>query len=391
MERDICFFGSEMAPSSDGVYIGGSATSAIRLAKSLEEAGQEIHIVSMAPRDWSTKRIQNHEGPEWANTHIFDAPAQHPGPLDGLNLLYSGTKTLLDYCRDNSIDIIHSHSGYSVLAAMAVLAGRLGNIPVVHTQYCPIPTNPRNIEEILSSPLPARITLNQTDHVFAMTNNILESLHSHGVENTSFVPPVVDTDEYRPDLSPPKSIEIDDEKLTVLFVGNLKPDKGVEFLIEGAGEATNAGIPLQLVLTTERDFPGSDERRQYLDELIDEYELQDDIVELGIIEDMPNVMAHADVLVAPFTTTSGPSDYPLAILEAMACNTPVIGSDVGGIPELLANSGYLIPPSDSSAISRALQDVAENETSDGGRSFIKKKFAPDAIANEVIEVYQDNV
>lgn len=392
MSRDICIFGSELASSADGVYIGGSATSAIRLAKSLSEMGETVHIVTMAPRDWDEKRIRRYEGPDWASTHVFDATSQHPGILDGFNLLYNGTKELIDYCRRNEIDIIHSHSGYSVLAAISILASRFTNLPVFHTQYCPIPTDPENIEQLLSSPLFARLTLNRANHIFAMTKNIKQSLQNHAIANVSFVPPVIDTNEYRPDLPAPDSVEIADDKLSVLFVGNLKPDKGVAYLVEAVGNAREAGVPLQLILTTERDFPGSEDRRRYLDNLIERFDLREDIIELGIIDDMPNVIAHSDVLVAPFRTTSGPSDYPLAVLEAMACETPVVATDIGGISELLDdNRGYLVPPEDSAAIAQALQDIHNGKSFNGNRQFINCRFAPNAVAKNVIKEYNNYV
>lgn len=387
--RDICIFGSELAPSSDGVYIGGSATSAVRLAKSLSEMGEQVHIVSIAPRDWDDERIYRYEGPDWASTHVFDATAQHPGIVGGFNLLYTGTKTLGDYCKRNNIDIIHSHSGYSSLAIISAIASKFTDLPVVHTQYCPIPVDPEGVEEWLSSPFPARITLNSMNHVLTMTENTRRSLQNHGINDVSFVPPVINTEEYRPDLPSPNSVDIESEKLSVLFVGNLKPDKGVEYLVKAAGEAKNAGLSLQLILTTERDFPGSEQRRKQINELIHEYNLQKNIIELGIIDDMPNVIAHTDVLVAPFTTTAGPSDYPLVILEAMACETPIIASDIGGISELLNHGrGDLVPLKDAEAISQAIRNIQNNDSEyPNNRQFIKEKFAPKPVAKSVLDVY----
>lgn len=387
---NICMFGNQLAPSKNSVYIGGSVNSAIQLSQSLAERGHEIHIVTIAPRDWDGDVPDDVTLPEWAHHHIFDGTAQHPGLVDGVMTFYEGTRALLEYCRSEEIDVIHSHSGFSVLASVPATVGRILDIPVVHTLYCPIPeTDLDGMDKRLSSPRPARLTLNRIDHVFAMTRNVENSLHRHGIHHTSFLPPIIDTETYRPDLPMPTSVDLATDRPSVLFVGNTHPSKGIRYLIKAAGQLRRAGQPLQLILTTERPIPGDSERRTELDDLIEAEGLADDIEMVGIIDDMPSLLASVDVLAMPFTTTDGPSDYPIALLEAMACGTPSVGSEIGGITELLGEGrGILVPPKDADRLAAGIEDalaISGTET----RAFIEENFSADAVVSDLEARYAE--
>src|SRR5262249_60178845 len=81
--------------------------------------------------------------------------------------------------------------------------------------------------------------------------------------------------------------------------------------------------------------------------------LQSSVHFSGFRRDVPRVMAALDVLVLPSTRSEGTSQV---ILQALAIGTPVVGSNVGGIPELVRNceTGRLVPPGDSAALADAI-------------------------------------
>jgi glycosyltransferase involved in cell wall biosynthesis len=80
--------------------------------------------------------------------------------------------------------------------------------------------------------------------------------------------------------------------------------------------------------------------------------LQDAVTLAGTREDVPGVLAGADV----FALSSRSEGAPLSILEAMAAGLPVVSSRVGGVPELVVDgeTGLLVPPGDPSAMAGAL-------------------------------------
>mgnify|MGYP002410365723 FL=1 len=79
---------------------------------------------------------------------------------------------------------------------------------------------------------------------------------------------------------------------------------------------------------------------------------------LGVRQDVYDILARSDV----FVLGSLWEGLPVSIMEAMACNLPVVASNVGGIPELVidAQTGYHVPPADPEAIAEKLKVLIEH-------------------------------
>jgi colanic acid/amylovoran biosynthesis glycosyltransferase len=83
---------------------------------------------------------------------------------------------------------------------------------------------------------------------------------------------------------------------------------------------------------------------------------------------------------------------PASLMEAMSFGVPVIGTNTGGIPELLAGAGLLVPPNDSNALSEALQLLSENDRlresiGRAGRNRIQDSFSATGIAVELSRLF----
>ncbi len=389
---NVCVFGSQIAPSSDGTYVGGAVSSAVNISRSLHNLTEyEIFVLTTAPVDWD--RHQDSIEEEWGKITVLPKAPHHPAPLNGTSFFAKTTLALTKYCINNDIDIIHSHSGYPVLASIPVAVSKILGIPVVHSLYCPIPDERGELRDKLSGPVLSKAILSQTDHVLAMSENVRDSLERAGMNSSITVtPPIVDTNEFHPDLEPPTSIELHDN-FNILFVGNLKESKGVEYLIRAFGDLPE-DIEGQLILTfDQRDFPDREQRRSKIDQLIGE--VDGDVVELGIISDMPNLVANVDVVVTPFTDVRGPSDYPIVVLEAMACQTPVIGTNIGGLPELLDNErGMLVSPKQERELLNCLLKVYKTDTemmTKKSHQYIKRSFSSRKVTQMVNQIYRQVV
>jgi glycosyltransferase involved in cell wall biosynthesis len=106
-------------------------------------------------------------------------------------------------------------------------------------------------------------------------------------------------------------------------------------------------------------------------------------------------MRSCDVLVLPYRDTQGPSDYPLAMMEMMACGKPVVGTKVGGIPELLSDgdAGLLVETEDPDSVASAVVSILSDPTygkrmGSAGREVITRRYSLGAIYQLHASVYR---
>jgi glycosyltransferase involved in cell wall biosynthesis len=136
----------------------------------------------------------------------------------------------------------------------------------------------------------------------------------------------------------------------VITVANLRPEKSHETLIGAAALLAGARPELRYV------FVGDGARREELRALA-RVNGVDDIIEFaGHREDIPAMLAAADVFVLPSRSEA----FPNCLLEAMASGLPVVASAVGGMLDLVdsGHTGLLVPPSDPHALAAALDSLA---------------------------------
>jgi glycosyltransferase involved in cell wall biosynthesis len=111
---------------------------------------------------------------------------------------------------------------------------------------------------------------------------------------------------------------------------------------------------------------------------------------LGHRDDVPAVLAQADLLVLPSQSEA----FPNAIIEAMAAGLPVVATHVGGIPELVeeGRTGRLVPPGDANALAGALLDVLDPparaaEFGRAGRRRIEETYSFDRMVEQFETLY----
>jgi glycosyltransferase involved in cell wall biosynthesis len=193
--------------------------------------------------------------------------------------------------------------------------------------------------------------------------HVLGVVHN-GVDATRFCP-ARDRDEVRRRLGLPV------DRTIVLCVGNLKPIKGHEVLLEAIRQVGDAARSATFVFVGQ-DYRGGrlqDWKRQYLPDV--------DVRFPGRQDDSPQWYQAADVFVQPSLWDGMPN----ALLEAMSCGLPSIGSAIGGIAEVIDHdlTGLLVPPGDAKemcvALARLLGDSAlRQRLGDAAASAVRERF-----------------
>ncbi|MFA0833707.1 MAG: glycosyltransferase family 4 protein [Methanobacterium formicicum] len=206
-------------------------------------------------------------------------------------------------------------------------------------------------------------------------------------EKIEVIPFGVDTDFFRP-----LDVYKDENIFQILSVGYLIERKGFEYLIRAMPHVLKEHENARLKIV------GSGPLESKLKSLIYELDLGDQVEIVKNVSDEKLLMMYnsADLFVLPSIVDSQGNTEGLGVvlLEAMACGVPVIGSDVGGISDIIKNkeTGLLIPEKNSYEISQVISKLITNrdlreKILDNGLNSVKKKFSWGKIAEYYILIY----
>ena len=181
----------------------------------------------------------------------------------------------------------------------------------------------------------------------------------------------------------------------ILFVGNLLRAKGLDLLVEAFAKIKRRLGRLKLVYAVEKGPKVSDRREREISTLVRRLTNPGDTIELGIVSDMPLLMASSDLFVLPFRETNGPMDYPMALLEAMAAGRAVVTTRVGGLVEVVRDgkTGMLVEAGDAEGLSETMLTLLTNDSlrhsiEDRTKREILETFSLDRIARETEGIYE---
>ena len=168
------------------------------------------------------------------------------------------------------------------------------------------------------------------------------------------------------------------------FTGRLVPDKGLAYLLEATRLLVNEIPGLRLILV-------GDAGSSWLHSAIRDHDLSERVLLTGFRRDAPRYMASMDLAVHPSLSDS----FPQALIEAMAVGTPVIATNVGGIPEIVSHNltGVLVPPGDASPLARAILDLYRDPQrrqmlGKAGMKTVRQRFTLDAMITQQLRLYE---
>ncbi|GAA3647788.1 glycogen synthase [Microbacterium marinilacus] len=315
---------------------GGAGVHAAELVKALRRSGEQA--IDVVVRCFGAARDE-------PGTFAYDVPA-------GLGDANGALQTMgvdLEIARDAAgADLVHSHTWYANLAGH--VAKLLHGIPHVATAHSLEPLRPWKAEQLgggyrLSSWI-ERESLGAADAVVAvsegMRRDLLRVYPDLDPERVQVVYNGIDLDAWRPVHAPDavRSLGVDPDRPSVVFVGRITRQKGLPYLLRAARL-----LPPDVQLVLCAGAPDTPEILAEVEALVAELRQTRDGV-VWIDRHLPRHELCAVLSAA--TTFVCPSVYePLGIvnLEAMACGAPVVGTGTGGIPEVVAHgtTGAIVP------------------------------------------------
>ncbi|MEU1888116.1 glycogen synthase [Micromonospora rifamycinica] len=309
-------------------------------------------------------------------------------------------------------DVVHSHTWYANLAGHT--AKLLYGVPHVVTAHSLEPLRPWKAEQLgggyaLSSWC-ERTAMESADAIVAvsagMRRDVLTAYPAVNPDRVRVVYNGIDTAQYAPDPGTDvlDRLGIDPARPSVVYVGRITRQKGLPYLLRAAKE-----LPADTQLVLLAGAPDTPEIAAEVEGLVSELRADRSGV-VWVAEMLPKpeviqVLTHATVFVCP-------SVYePMGIvnLEAMACETAVVATATGGIPEVVADgeTGLLVPieqagdgsgnPLDpdrfvadlAKTINELLADPKRTEALGlAGRRRAVEHFSWDAIAVQTLELYR---
>jgi D-inositol-3-phosphate glycosyltransferase len=306
-------------------------------------------------------------------------------------------------------DLIHSHYWMSGIAALALK--EKWKIPVInmfHTLGLMKQRVARTSEEAEGDYRiqGERKVLKESDRIVASTQAELAQLqwlYQADEKKVAIIPPGVDTSHFYP-ISQDEAKEfigIPQEHRLFLFVGRIEPLKGIDILIKSIAIIRRKGILDKhccICLSIIGGDPNvedenlSDEMSR-LQALSEEHGLVDLVTFLGRRDQdaLPYYYSAAEAVVMP----SHYESFGMVALEAMACGTPVVASEVGGLAFLVQDgiTGFHFPAEDPEALSEKLIALIENEDLCKKMSEnavkVAKNYDWEIIAVKIIELYQE--
>ncbi|MFM6039224.1 MAG: glycosyltransferase family 4 protein [Sphaerospermopsis kisseleviana] len=191
-------------------------------------------------------------------------------------------------------------------------------------------------------------------------------------------------------------LEIEPDAKVVLYVGRFDPRKGIETLVRAVRESHFFGDKNLKLIIGGGSTPGNSDGRERdrIEGIVNELGMGECTVFPGLLkqEILPTYYAAADVCVIP----SHYEPFGLVAVEAMACATPVIASDVGGLQFSVVNenTGLLVPPQDVAAFSNAIDRILGNsewraELGKSGKRRVISKFSWDGVASQLDSLYTE--
>ena len=396
--RKVALFSNEYPPN---VY-GGAGVHVEYLSKALAEL-VEVEVRCFGDQDYTNGRLRVKGYQPWSEMKQNTDP-KFTSAMGAFSQSLAMAKDHLD------ADVVHCHTWYTQMGGL--VAARLWSIPFVLTTHSLEPLRPWKVEQLgtayhLSSWM-ERTAIEAADAIIAVSKETRADVFNHfgaAEARTHVIHNGIDLDEYRKTDKTDALVRhgVDPSKPYVLFVGRITRQKGIIHLVDAI---PHIDPEVQVVLLA--GAPDTERIAAEMNESVTAARgARSGIIWVDTMLPRPEIIqfySHAAVFCCP----SVYEPFGIINLEAMACETAVVASAVGGIPEVVVpeETGLLVPlklepgtftPQDPARFSRDLAEAINRVARDramakrmgaAGRKRAEEQFSWRAIAGRTLELYE---
>jgi glycosyltransferase involved in cell wall biosynthesis len=294
-------------------------------------------------------------------------------------------------------DIVHTHA--SKAGALGRRAAFACDVPVVvhtfhghvfHSYFSPLKTNLYKVIE-------RRLAKKSTGIIAISDLQKKELSEKHKICKASkikVIPLGFDLEKFRVDLADKrietrKKYQLSEKTIAVAIVGRLAPIKNHAFFLQVVENLLAKGIQqAQFFIVGDGELRSEIESKSAaINQLYGEK-----IVLTSWIKDIASFNAGMDVI----CLTSDNEGTPVSLIEAQACNVPIVSTEVGGVLDIVSQgeTGFVVPKGDLQAFAEKLGLLIENEEirkkmSQNGWNFVKDKFHYTRLAADMANYYRE--
>jgi D-inositol-3-phosphate glycosyltransferase len=405
MTKRIAFISEHASPLSmlGGVDSGGQNVYVAQVTRHLVASGYQVDVFTRRDSEHLPEIVERGDGVRVV--HVPAGPATYVRKEELLPYMNQFTDYILGYCKHQPYDLVHANFWMSGLVA-ADLKRALG-MPFVITFHAL--GRVRRLYQREADQFPdERFAIE--DRIVAETDAIqaecpqeaadLIQLYNADPAKVHIIPGGFDPDEFWPiDKAVARAkLGLPSEEYIILQLGRMVPRKGVDTVVRGFAHFVKPHrIPARLLIVGgESDDPDPRVTPEIgrLQAIAVEEGIADQVMFIGRRgrEALKHYYSAADL----FVTVPWYEPFGVTPLEAMACGTPVIGSNVGGIKWTVVNgeTGYLIPPNDPGALGERLAHLYQHPEllSTFSRQAIKRAnnfFTWQKVAGAVAALYEE--
>ncbi|AWM17400.1 N-acetyl-alpha-D-glucosaminyl L-malate synthase BshA [Bacillus inaquosorum] len=359
--------------------VGGSGIIATELGKQLAEKGHEIHfITSSIPFRLNTYHPNIHFHEVEVNQYaVFKYP-----PYD-LTL----ASKIAEVAERENLDIIHAHYAlpHAVCAYLAkqMLKRNIGIVTTLHGTDITVLGYDPSLKELI------RFAIEASDRVTAVSSALAAETYDL-IKPEKKIETIYNFIDERVYLKKNTAVIkekhgiLPDEKV-VIHVSNFRKVKRVQDVIRVFRNiAGKTKAKLLLV--------GDGPEKSTACELVRKYGLENQVLMLGNQDRVEELYSISDLKLL----LSEKESFGLVLLEAMACGVPCIGTNIGGIPEVIKNnvSGFLVDVGDVAAATASAMRILEDEQlskrfTEAAMEMLKNEFSSQKIVSQYEQIYAD--
>ena len=367
------------------ITFGGAEKVSLNFLSNHDRKQVDLHLIALV-RPWEKPPYLLEQAKRLGIAYTTLPSRIRPGtdPLRILRVIWA----LYRIFRQQRFDLLHTHGYFADICALPI--ARLFRIPALSTCHGFINTN-------WKLKLNNRLdlwALKLCKRVLAVSDEIRNGLEERGISkerilvitNAVPIPPPLTTQNDQSRCGYRQQNGISPDEFVFVYVGRLSEEKGLHYLLEGFSKLIRSAVSARLVLI------GDGPQFKVLEQRVVELDLERQVLFAGFQKQISSWLAIADCFVLPSLTEG----TPMALLEAMAAEVPILATEVGGVPNVISSgvNGQLVPSANAEALRNGMfRIIAHPELREKyrreARKTVESRYGVEQWCEKILQVYRD--